>query len=320
MHIGKISENILKRSVLKKIEYKSSSLLQGPSAGEDCAGIRPDSDRDMVFTVNPVIGDSEVIGRKAFYKMTNDIAAAGAVPAALLVSLLLPEDSDEGMIKCIMGQIGELAEIHKVDILGGHTEISSYVSKPVISITGAGYTGKEGQIKSGGLKPGYDIVMTKWAGAAGAAEIVRAKRKELETRFTGDFLDRTEEYCKWISCMTDARIAVESGAAAMHNASDGGIFDALWEIAEASATGLQVELKKIPIRQETIEVCEFFDENPYMISSEGVLLIGISDGDSLVQALGREGIPSAVIGKATGDHDRVILNGDERRFLVPPGN
>lgn len=320
MHVGKISENILKRSVLKKITYKSKSLLHGPSAGEDCARIRPDGEKDMVFTVNPVVGDSETVGRKAFYKGINDIAAAGAVPAAMLVSMILPEDSDESMIKCIMGQIGELAEIHKVDILGGHTEISPYVSRPVISVTGTGYAGTEEKIRSGELKPGHDIVMTKWAGAFGAAEIVRTKRKELEARFSGDFLDRTEEYCKWMSCMTDARIAVESGAAAMHNASDGGIFDALWEIAEASGTGLQVELKKIPIRQETIEVCEFFDYNPYMISSEGALLIGTADGDRLVGALDKAGIPAAVIGKATGDHDRVILNEDERRFLVPPGN
>ena len=83
--------------------------------------------------------------------------------------------------------------------------------------------------------------------------------------------------------------------------------------------GIQVELKKIPVRQETIEVCEFIDCNPYLIASDGVLLAGTHEGARLVEAYRLAGIPAAVIGTVTGGNDRVVINGAEKRFLVPPG-
>lgn len=104
----------------------------------------------------------------------------------------------------------------------------------------------------------------------------------------------------------------------MHDVTEGGIFGALWEMAEASGVGLEVDLKKIPIRQETIEVCEVFDLNPYMLISSGSMLIGTSHGNRLVEELARAGIHSAVIGFATEGRDRIVRNGNEKRFLEPP--
>ncbi len=85
-------------------------------------------------------------------------------------------------------------------------------------------------------------------------------------------------------------------------------------------TGLEVDLKKIPIRQEMVEICEFYDENPYMIPAEGVLLIVTSSGSHLVRGCKEAGIMAAVIGQIREDQDRIVINGEERRYLVPPGN
>ena len=111
---------------------------------------------------------------------------------------------------------------------------------------------------------------------------------------------------------------MEIGVSAMHDVTEGGIFGALWEMAAASGVGLEVDLRKIPIRQETIEVCEVFDINPYMLISSGAMLIGTDHGSQLVEALKRAGIHGAVVGRATKGNDRVIINGEERRFLEPP--
>ena len=104
----------------------------------------------------------------------------------------------------------------------------------------------------------------------------------------------------------------------MHDVTEGGIFGALWEMAAASGVGLEIDLKAIPIRQETVEICEVFDINPYMLISSGSMLIGTSRGTRLVSELEKAGVPAVVVGHATVGNDRVIINGDEKRFLEPP--
>ena len=111
---------------------------------------------------------------------------------------------------------------------------------------------------------------------------------------------------------------MKSGVSAMHDVTEGGIFGALWEMAEASGVGLEIDLKKIPVRQETIEVCEFFGVNPYLLISSGSMLMAAEDGNHLVRELEKAGIKATIIGKATTGNDRVLLNEDERRFLEPP--
>jgi hydrogenase maturation factor len=111
---------------------------------------------------------------------------------------------------------------------------------------------------------------------------------------------------------------MEHGVSAMHDVTEGGVFGALWEMAAASGTGIEVDLKKIPVRQETVEICEYFDINPYMLISSGAMLIATAHGSHLVDRLAAAGIHGAVIGCATSGNDRIIRNGDERRFLEPP--
>ena len=79
----------------------------------------------------------------------------------------------------------------------------------------------------------------------------------------------------------------------MQDLSEGGIFGALWEMADGAGIGLDVALKRIPIQQETVEICEFFGVNPYQMLSTGALLIAAADGEGLVQKMALEGIPSA---------------------------
>ena len=118
-----------------------------------------------------------------------------------------------------------------------------------------------------------------------------------------------------MSIIPEAAVATKSGVSAMHDMSEGGVFGALWELAESAGVGLEIDLKKIPIRQETIEICEFFDLNPYKLLSGGSLLIATEDGNGLVMELEKADIPAVIIGKATDTNDRVLINEDERRFL-----
>ena len=120
--------------------------------------------------------------------------------------------------------------------------------------------------------------------------------------------------------MPEAKIAMQHGVHAMHDVTEGGIFGALWEMGAASGVGIVADLDKIPIRQETIELCEVFDINPYLLISSGCMLIGCENGNLLVERLQEAGIPAAVIGRATEGNDRVIRSGEETRFLEPAGS
>ena len=104
----------------------------------------------------------------------------------------------------------------------------------------------------------------------------------------------------------------------MHDISEGGIFGALWEIAESTSVGLHIDLKKIPIRQETVEVCEFCNVTPYELLSGGSLIMITEDGENLIEELRKENISANIIGKITDSHDRILMNDDEKRYLDKP--
>ena len=99
---------------------------------------------------------------------------------------------------------------------------------------------------------------------------------------------------------------------------EGGFLRALWKMAEASQVGLEMDFSKVPIRQETIEICEIFDINPYKLNSEGAVLIGIPAGEALVQELRRMGMMAAVIGQTNAGNDRILYYNGNGRYLERP--
>lgn len=192
------------------------------------------------------------------------------------------------------------------------------VNQPVISVCGVGKVKKGHLISTAGARPGMDILVSKWIGIEGTSIIAKEKEEELKTHFAVPFIEHAKALDAYISVQSEAAVAVTSGVSAMHDVTEGGIFGALWEMAEASGVGLEIDLKKIPIRQETVEVCEFFGVNPYLLISSGCMLMAAQDGNHLVRELEKAGIKATIIGKATAGNDRVLLNEDERRFLEPP--
>ena len=247
----------------------------------------------------------------------NDLAAGGAEPVGLMLTALLPPEIEEAQMRQMVQMIAQECEPLQVQILGGHTEVTDAVKRPVVSIAAVGKAKKGMLSTTTGAKPGDDIVVTKWIALEATAKLARSRREALLSRYPRHLLDDAERFQQYFSVIPEAATAVKSGVRAMHDVTTGGIFGALWELAEASGVGLEIELKKIPIRQETVEICEFFDLNPYQLGSTGSLLLAAPDGNRLVLDLKQQGIPAVVIGKATADNDRVVINEDERRFLEP---
>lgn len=317
MEIGKVPENILKRSVFKKLSVKRPEVLVHSGVGEDCSVLAA-GDEAIVLSTDPITGTAKDIGKLAFHITANDIASSGAELVGMLLTIIFPPKNSEEELKEIMSDVTALAEKYQVEILGGHTEVSSAVSRTLVSVTGVGKIAKDRVIKTSGLRAGQDIVVTKWIGLEGTSILAKEKEEELVSQLPPDMIETAKGFADYLSVVPDSRVAMEVGVSAMHDVTEGGIFGALWEMASASGVGIEVDLKKIPVRQETIEVCEVFDINPYMLISSGSMLIGTDHGSRLVEELGRAGIHSAVVGHATEGNDRVILHGGERRFLEPP--
>ena len=315
MKAGKLKESVLKRSVLKQLHRRREDVLVAPAVGGDYGAISLTEDMALVVSSDPVTLTKESVGCAAIIAACNDVACSGAIPCGVSVTMLLPTSYNEEELRNLMKDLDQACEACGVDILNGHTEVSRVVKEPLVIATALGTVLKKDMMRSNQAKPGMDIVATKWVGLEGTAILACEKEEELRSRYAQPFIDNAKVFRQMMSILPEAAVAVKSGASAMHDVSEGGIFGALWELAESAGVGLEIDLKKIPIRQETIEICEFFDLNPYKLLSGGSLLIATEDGNGLVMELEKEGIPAVVIGKATDGNDRVLINEEERRFL-----
>ena len=165
---------------------------------------------------------------------------------------------------------------------------------------------------------GQDVIVTKWIGLEATTILAKERTEQLLRRFSPDFVRTAKEFDQYLSVVPDARAVREAGVTAMHDITEGGVFGALWEMAEAGGIGLEVDLKAIPIRQETVEICEYFGVNPYLIMSSGSMMIVADDGRYVVDCLEKAGIHGTVVGRTTGGNDRLLRNGQEVRYLDRP--
>lgn len=319
MKVGKVPESVLKRSILKQIHTKREEVLIGADVGEDCAILAFEEEEAVVMSIDPITGTVQDIGRLAVQVTANDIASAGAEPVGIMISALFPESVTEEEIRHIMQQAEETCAGLHIQICGGHTEVTKAVNQPVLTVSGIGKVKKRNIIRTGSAKPGQDVVVSKWIGLEGTSILAKEKEALLLRKFPAYLVKEAKEFDRFLSVVPEAATAVKSGVRAMHDVTEGGIFGALWELAESSGVGLEIDLKKIPVKQETIEICNYLDVNPYELISSGAMLMTADNGHDLVRALEKEEIPASVIGKVTDSNDRVVVNEEERRFLEPPG-
>ena len=354
---GKLKEDALSRSVNRIMDkYRTDNNEADPGNG-----VR------LVLSSDPITLRTGLAGMLSVYAVVNALAAKGAEPQTLSTVILLPPGSTEEELRVIEEQIGAAAKAERIIVTGGHTEVTTAVMRPVIIASGTGIirrsgadsdvisdadsdviSGADSDLVSGAAGKrsfaGWDIVMSKYAGIEGTAMLAAEMRAKLADKFSEFFVKEAGGFTSMLSVRPEA-VATQSiiPEAVMMNASEGGIYAALWKLADKCGAGITVDLKKIPVRQETIEISNYFDFDPYMMESAGSLLMAVPEGrgEELVQALadgslgagcnlnnnGKNGqnsgktefrIPAAVIGKMTAGNDKVIINGDDRRFLTAP--
>ncbi len=331
MKIGKVSESVLKRSVLRQIKTKRSEILNGAAVGEDCAIFALEEGALFTSCVKEaVVVLQEDRGRKEqlispgmsishlIQKCANNLAVSGATPLAVMITLILPQTIEEPEIKQLMCRAEEACKELSIQIAGGQTRVSEAVTEPVAVITGYGKLKNTDIHTVKAAKPGQDIVISKWIGLEGTALLSKKHKDKLLQRYPAYMVEEAAGFDRYLSIIPEAATAIKSGVCAMHDASEGGIFGALWELAEGAGVGLTIDLKKLPLRQETVEVCECCNVNPYELLSGGCLVMTTEDGLGLINALAKAQIPAVVVGKITDSKDRILTNEEEIRYMDRP--
>lgn len=314
MRLGKLPYSILKRSVWKQTGRAKSPVLQSAGAGVDCAALSLSG--TALLTETTAILQDEWVLPAMLARLTGDIAAEGGCPIGIEAALTLPENMEESELRIWMKQLAELTAEQNMQILGGHTTTLAEVTAPIATLT---MIGERGAWTQGKIEPGDQLIVSGWIGMEGTALLTHRHRELLGQHYTDAFLQRGEQMLAQLSLAPEAAVAVQHGAIAMHNGGEGGVFGALWEFAEYAGLGFEADLKQIPIRQETVEICEFLEKNPYELASGGLMLYAAREGEPLADILTTAGYPARRIGTFTAEKARILYNEDEIRYLDRPG-
>lgn len=318
MKIGKVAETVLKRSVFKQFQVKRDEVLIGPGIGEDCSVLKLNEDECFVMSSDPITGTSMNIGELAVHITLNDLAASGAEPVGLMVTLLLPDGYLEKDLKVLIREMNQVAKEHNVQIIGGHTEVTPAVNQVVVSMTGVGKVHKDKVMLHSKIKPGHKIVMTKWAGVEGTSILAYEGETKLKAYYNSSLVERAKGFSRYLSVVEDSKIAMRFNVYAMHDVTEGGIMGALWEIGSKSRLGIMADQDLIPLRQETIDICEYLDLNPYKLIGSGSMIIVTDEAEAMIKAFEKQGILATVIGEVTPGNHKQMKQADTISSLQPP--
>ena len=307
MKIGKLTNEQLKELVLDKLNVSDDVLLQS-GIGEDCAAIDFDG-QACVLSTDPITGAVENIGALAVHVSGNDVASSGAVPTAILITLLVPPDKTIADIQKVVDELIETSAKLNIDIIGGHTEVTDAVNRIVVSTTVIGKIAADKLIKSSGADVGDDIIMTKYAALEGTYIISSERVQELSEVLSGEEKTVALSLIDQISVIKEGMIAAQNGATAMHDITEGGVYGAVHELCTASNLGCLLKSDSIPILRVTQKICTHFNINANRLIGSGSMLITTSNTKKMIEALSAAGIKATVIGQTTSRVMSVMCGG-----------
>src|SRR5712664_1389016 len=315
--IGKIPPDSMVRAVYSQGGKRNPGLVLGPGIGRDTAVVRLGK-KLVVLTADPVTGATKQIGEHSVHINANDIAATGAKPKWYVCTLLLPPGTSEKTLARIMSGIDRASRSLGVTIAGGHTEVTRGVDMPFIAGFMIGEI--EGRVlSSANMRIGDWILMTKTAGIEGTA-ILASEYSERLKRIKRETVRKAQSFAKHISIVEEAMsISKIAGVHALHDPTEGGVLNGLWELAEASGLGIEVWVDRIPVAMETSTICSELQLDPLKLMSSGCLLAAvapISVGRAMKALRNREVMVSEVGRVTPRKKGRFLLKEGKKLNLV----
>ena len=312
MKLGKVPESIYKRGNFRKYGIKRN--IGTIDLREPCQ----DKKKKMIYVSETLYGYH--IGL-AFYAVTaaiNKVLSQKAVPTEVGLSIVLPSRYTEQKLQKMIEHITRASNAHTVKVAFVEAEVSPLLKSIMIHVIGVGEKENRVEKESTQYMEEASIVMTKAAGTQGMLQILEEKKEELLTHFHSGFVEQAAMRKEELFINTEIACAMQDEEIDIQPVCAGGIFEALWTLSERQNMGLEIAIEKIAVRQETIEICEYFRLNPYRLASSGTTLFVTRKADVFLEELHMRGVSGEVIGKLTKGNDKIILRGIEKSSLEKP--
>jgi hydrogenase expression/formation protein HypE len=310
---GKLPPELLQR-LLRSYSSADPRVIVGPAVGEDAAIIDM-GDHYLIAKSDPITFATDAIGYYAVVVNANDIATRGGRPKWFLATLLLPEQTTSvALVESIFVQIAEACQSFGIAVVGGHTEVTYGLDRPILSGHMLGEVDAAGLITTSGAQIGDVLLLTKGICVEGAAIIAREREQELRSADVPEvIIERAKNFLfePGISVVRDAHIAISAGRIhAMHDPTEGGLAMAVHELANAAQVGIVIEGNQIPILEEAARLCCVYGLNPLGTIASGALLIATPAEEALriQQALQVNNIACAAIGRIVPPSEGVLFH------------
>ncbi len=302
--LGKLPADLLARLLAQANAARADPrVVVGPGVGLDCA-VLDFGDRYLVLKTDPITFATDSIGWYAVQINANDIACSGATASFFMATLLLPEaDGNAALAERIFGQITDACSQIGAALVGGHTEITYGLDRPVLMGAMLGEVAKDRLVTAAGAQAGDTVLLTK--GYPIEAVSILAREFGGTGAFEPDFLERCRDflYRPGISVVRDAQVALAAGrVTAMHDPTEGGVATGLWELADASGRGVEVDLGALRPLPEGERLCRAFGLDPLACIASGALLLATPEPEKIAAGLAAAGIPSLQVGRVTAGH------------------
>lgn len=323
MKPGNISNAILKRSVYGLLGKNQKGGKERPSVGREAAAyslfLPTQGQAAKEGAASGSVGQAvSAVGTGLYgvYRASNVLWAEGGEPVSAALQLFLPENFEEGELKALVRRLEAQCEALELLVTAAGVQVCQGIAQPLVSVVCTGRMMEE--MSPAYAQAGEFVIATKWVGMEGMRILGETYRDKICSYFTESYFEQAMGEEKNLSVRTEACIARQAGVKSVYAAGEGGIFGALWNLAEASGVGLDLDFRKIPVKQELVEVCELLGKNLYEMSCFGCLLMTSKRGYDIVKLLHQQGIPACIIGKTTDSQDKIIHNEEEIRFLDAP--
>ncbi len=318
MKIGNVSQSVLKRSVLKPLQTKREEVFIQPTVEEICSGIRIDETNGVVTSSTVVYGNEKELGIYAIAEVLNNIVARNGDPVGVDIIIQLPTFAYESRLKTMVEIIEQCCKEQNIQVTGIKVTVNPVLNVAMVYATAMGVTKVEKYIQCNDVRANQDIVLINSIGITGALRILEM-RKDIKEKFIPSFFNSLENKKTHIlAADIIQKIRSEFPVNGVRPIGAEGLYGAIWNMAEVKNMGVEINIKQVPIMQEVIEITECVSINPYQLNSIGSILIMIEDGEKLVEYLTKQGYVAATIGKTKNTTERVIYNGEEKRFLDKP--
>jgi len=289
--------------------------------GEDAAIIEM-GERYLIAKSDPITFATDAIGYYAVVVNANDIATRGGQPKWFLATVLLPEQTTSvTLVESIFAQISQACHSFGIALVGGHTEVTYGLDRPIVAGHMLGEVDPAALITTAGARIGDVLLLTKGICIEGASIIAREREEDLEhLGVPAAVIQRAQNFLfePGISVVRDAHIAIGAGQVhAMHDPTEGGLAMAVHELATAARVGVVIEQQRIPLLEEAVLLCRLYGLDPLGTIASGALLIAVppEDGVRIQQALETNKIQCATIGRIVPPAEGVLL--DEGQALRP---